>query len=119
MMKIKVPDPREGYVLDIFNRQVVNKDLLLDEKKIEKKKIAFIQCQQPSVTDIILNELYIEKRFSCITVVGEEKYREIYLNNPRVTGFVSYEEFKSDNYDEVYCGIYNQTTEEMKYMRIK
>ena len=51
--------------------------------------------------------------------VGEEKYREIYLNNPRVTGFVSYEEFKSDNYDEVYCGIYNQTTEEMKYMRIK
>ena len=117
-LNVDVPEGRSGYVQDVFSRCVKNRHKLLPQN-IEYTEIALIQCQQPSVTDIILNELYIERRFSHITVVGEEKYREIYLNNPRVTNFVSYEKFKADNYDEVYCGIYNQTTEEMKHMRVK
>lgn len=117
-LNVDVPEGRSGYVQDVFSRCVKNRHKLLPQN-IVYTEIALIQCQQPNVTDIILNELYIEKRFSHITVVGEEKYREIYLNNPRVTNFVSYEKFKADNYDEVYCGIYNQTTEEMKHMRVK
>ena len=88
-------------------------------KDIHYVSIALIQCQQPNVTDIILNELYIEHRFAKITVVGQEKYREIFLHNPRVENFISYKEYREEMFEEVYCGIYNQTTEEMQHLRIK
>ncbi len=117
-LNVDIPEGRSGYVQDIFSRPIKNRDKLLP-RNVNYAKIALIQCHQPSVTDIILNELYIEKRFSHITVVGEKKYSEIYLNNPRVMEFVPYEEFRAENYDEVYCGIYNQITEEMKHMRVK
>lgn len=118
MFHIKVPDNRSGYVQDVFTRPVVNQDKLLPEN-IHYTSIALIQCQQPNITDIVINELYIEKRFVHITIVGEEKYREIFLHNPRVTDFVSYEEYSTEMFEEIYCGIYNQTTEEMRHMRIK
>lgn len=118
LFSIKVDENRSGYVQDIFTRPVKNMEKVLPAD-IHYQSIALIQCQQPSVTDIILNELYIEKRFAKITVVGEEKYREIFSHNPRVSAFVSYEEYNPEEYDEVYCGIYNQNTEKMQHMRVK
>ncbi len=118
LFSIKVDENRSGYVQDIFTRPVKNTEKVLPAD-IHYQSIALIQCQQPSVTDIILNELYIEKRFAKITVVGEEKYREIFLHNPRVSAFASYEEYNPEEYDEVYCGIYNQNTEKMQHMRVK
>lgn len=119
MLECKVEDERKGYVLDIFDRPVINEKMLLKEEEVTYKSIALIQCHQPSTTDIILNELYIEKRFSKITVVGEEKYREIFQNNPRVSDFVAYEQYNAEAFEEVYCGMYNEATKEMKHMRIK
>lgn len=119
LLGIEVPVERRGFVLDVFNRSVKNSAKLLKEKEVRYQSIALIQCHQPSTTDIILNELYIEKRFSKITLVGEEKYKEIFLHNPRVFAFVSYENFHSEEYDEVYCGMHNEATKEMKHMRIK
>ena len=119
MLRIKIPEKRRGYVLDIFDREVTNKEHVLKENQIQYKTIALIQCQQPNVTDIILNELYIEHRFAKITIVGQEKYQEIFLHNPRVEKFIPYEEYQEEMFEEVYCGIYNQTTEEMRYLRIK
>lgn len=119
MLRIKIPEKRRGYVLDIFDREVTNKEYVLKENQIQYKTIALIQCQQPNVTDIILNELYIEHRFAKITIVGQEKYQEIFLHNPRVEKFIPYEEYQEEMFEEVYCGIYNQTTEEMRYLRIK
>lgn len=118
LFSIDVDDSREGYVQDIFTRPVKNQKKLLP-KDIHYVSIALIQCQQPNVTDIILNELYIEHRFAKITVVGQEKYREIFLHNPRVENFIPYEEYREEMFEEVYCGIYNQTTEEMQHLRIK
>lgn len=116
---IQINGERQGFVQDIFMRPLVNQDRFLDESQVTYKSIALVQCHQPSETDIILNELYIEKRFSKITIVGEEKYKEIFLNNPRVSGFISYEDYDGTKYDEVYCGMYNQTTKEMGHLRIK
>ena len=119
LLGIEVPEGRSGYVLDVFNRPLKNAGKLLKEGKVQYRSIALIQCHQPSTTDIILNELYIEKRFSNITIVGEEKYKEIFINNPRVISFVPYDSFHAEDFDEVYCGIYNEATKEMKHTRIK
>lgn len=119
LFDIEVPDGRSGYVLDIFNRPVKNAGKLLKEENVSYRSIALVQCHQPSTTDIILNELYIENRFANITIVGEEKYKEIFLHNPRVTSFVSYDGFCPENFDEIYCGMYNDATKEIKHMRIK
>lgn len=115
---IQTDSDRSGYVMDIFDRQVLNEKRVLREKKVLYNSIALIQCHQPSITDIVLNELYIKKRFSKITVVGEEKYKEIFLNNPRVSDFVPYEVFDASVFDEIYCGIYDETTNKMNHMRI-
>lgn len=119
LFRIKADPGRAGFVLDIFDRTLQNESRLLKENGICYETIAFIQGHQPSITDIMLNELYIENRFSKITVVGNERYKEIFLNNPRVSGFVSYEAFDADEYKEVYCGVYNETTGEIRHMRIK
>lgn len=116
---IIVPSGRIGFVQDIFNRPLLNREMLLEDKNVSYKSIALLQCHQPNITDIILNELYIEQRFAKITLVGNERYREIFSNNPRVAEFVSYEEFREENFEEIYCGIYNETTKEMNHMRIK
>lgn len=118
MFQIRIPNRRSGYVLNIFDRNIVNQNYVLYENQISYNSIALIQTATVSITDIILNELYIEKRFTKITIVGEEKYKEIFLNNPRVSNFVSHEAFYAGNFDEVYCGIYNETTKEMQHMRI-
>ena len=119
MFRVKLLEKRNGYVLDIFNRDVVNRSILLKEEEVIYDTIAFLQTNTVSITDVILNELYIEKRFSKITVVGNERYKEIFLHNPRVSDFVSYEEYDETKFDEVYCGIYNDTTKEIRHMRVK
>ncbi len=109
LMGAEIPDDRAGYVPDIFNRGLVNQKRLLPEKVMIHKKAAVLQCFSPSMTDILLNELYVRNRFVDLTVVGEEKYREIYLHNPRVSGFLPYDAFDARKFDAVYCGIYNET----------
>lgn len=119
ILGVKIPDGRSGYVVDIFDRNVLNSEKLLREKSLRYKKIALIQTHEMSISDIVLNELYYASRFSEITVAGEEKYEEIFRNNPRVSDFVSLECFNADSFDEVYCGFYNETTGLMKHIRIK
>lgn len=110
MLGIKIPSGREGYVPDIFNRLLVNQEKLLREDVPERTQAAVLQCFSPSLTDIVLNELYVRNRFMKFTVIGEEKYREIFLHNPRVSGFLPYCAFDCRNFDAVYCGIYNEIT---------
>jgi len=119
MFGIKLPVNRKGFVLDIFNREIVNKNNVLIETQISRNRIALIQTGAMNITDIILNELYVAKRFSEITIVGNERYQEILLNNPRVSGFISYEMFDANEFEEIYCAIYNEATKEMSYMRVK
>lgn len=118
MLDVKVPKSRSGYVVDIFEKTLLNTDKQLP-KDIRYKKLALIQTHEPCVTDIVLNELYIASRFSEITVVGEAKYEELYRNNPRVSDYITADRFSQDNFDEVYCGFYNQTTGLMSHIKIK
>ncbi len=117
-LHIKIPESRDGYVLDMFNRPLVNPDRLLRETSIKYKTAAVIQCVSPSLTDILLNELYVRERFTRFTVVGEEKYREIYLHNPRVSGFLPYEAFDT-HFDEIYCGAYSEAGGLTGHIRVR
>lgn len=117
MFGIKVPEGRNGYVQDIFTRPVINADYLFPAER-KRKQIAFIQTHKVSLTDIMLNELYNENRFADITVAGEAKYMDIFLGNPRIAGFIPFDEFDSALFDEVYCGFYNADTNLMKHIKI-
>lgn len=110
LLKLRVPDGRKGYVQNIFSRPVLNHGDLWDHETVQYNHAAVLQCWSPSITDIVLNELYIRDRFTKFTVVGEEKYREIFLHNPRVEGFVSHKEFRPNQFDAVYFGLYHETT---------
>jgi len=116
---IEIPEGRNGFVVDIFNRPVTNSGKLLKSSEIIYASIALIQAHEVSITDIILNELYLEKRFARITVVGEAKYEEIFRNNPRVFDFVSYRKFDASDFDEVFCGFYNKASKQMNHIRVK
>jgi hypothetical protein len=118
MLNIKIPENRSGYVVDIFNKPVANSNKLLNPDTIKHKSIALLQCHAVNVMDIFINELYIENRFADITIVGELKYEEIFLNNPRITGFISFDRFDAASFDEVYCGIYNENSKVMRHIRI-
>lgn len=110
LLDIKVPSGRKGYVMDIFNQPVKNGGMLLRPGCLKPRQAALIQTHDVSVTEIILNELYLSSRSFKITVVGEEKYEEIFRNNPRVTDFLPFQQFQPERFDEVYCGFYNETT---------
>lgn len=115
---IPVPENRSGYVMDIFNRPAQNEQKLLNPERIKRRSIALVQTHGVSWMDIIINELYIENRFADITLVGEEKYREIFLGNPRIFGFLPFEQFHAGGFDEVYCGMYNESSREIRHIKI-
>jgi predicted AlkP superfamily phosphohydrolase/phosphomutase len=117
MFGVFVPDGRSGYVVDIFEKPIINEVKLLKEDAVQYKRVALIQTSEISVTDIILNELYIENRFARITVVGEARYEEIFRGNPRVSDFLPFEHFDAERFEEVYCGFYNKTA--IKHIRVK
>ncbi len=118
MLEIEVPAGRQGFVMDIFDRPVLNKSRLLKEENVKREAVALLQTHEMSVMDIILNELHIESRFADITVVGEPKYEEIFRNNPRVADFVPEDRFDAKNFDKVYCGFYNAASKRMAHMRV-
>lgn len=119
MLETEIPFSRKGYVLDLFERPLVNYEKVLKESEVQYKSIALIQTGEVNVTDIFINELHIQERFSKITVVGNERYKEIFMNNPRVSGFVSYEEYDEEIFDEVYCCVQNKSVNLMQCMRVK
>lgn len=88
---------------------LVNQDQCIRLEKLQQVSAAVLQCPVPSITDIVLNELYVRNRFMQLTVVREEKYREIFLHNPRVSGFLSYQEFQFSRFERVYCCVCNET----------
>jgi hypothetical protein len=119
MLNIEIPEGREGFVADIFDKPIVNKDKVLKFEKETVKKIAIVQTLHPGQTDIVINEIYIANRFSEITLVGEEKFREVFLNNPRISSFISYSDFDFSIFDEVYCGFYDDIKKKLGCVKIK
>ena len=113
-----IPQDREGYVLDILKSAYLN-NKVLKEDEIKYKKIALVQAHDPNITDIMLNEIYLQNRFCKITIVGDLRYKEIFMNNPRVVNFVAFQNYKADEYEEVYGGYFNTMTKEMCHIRVK
>jgi hypothetical protein len=121
-LKIKIPKNRSGYVADIYERGLINYDKLLTARGVSQKSIAFLQTHSVGLSQRFISEIFLENRFAEITVIGEEKYSEIFLNNPRVSGFISFEDYERANavksFDVVYTGIYNQSSGFMNHIKI-
>jgi arylsulfatase A-like enzyme len=111
-----LPDNRGGFSADIFINPLEGSKRLESVKN--RKKIALIETQARNIMDIVLSELYTEKRFADITVVGDKRYSEVISNNPRVSGFCSFEEYNAQDFDEIYCGLVNAKTMRINHFRI-
>lgn len=117
LLNIDIPNDRNGLVQDIFAKEIVNKDKLYS-KNCYKKSTAILQTHAINIMDIIINEIYLENRFRSITLVGEQKYKEIFQNNPRVKQFISFDDFKYSEYDEVFCSFFNKENGEIFHVEI-
>lgn len=118
LLGLPIPEGRAGFVQDLFSRPLVNRERLMPAET-PCRRAAVMQCASPGVTDIALNELYVHSRFTRFTVVGEERYREIFLHNPRVSGFVPWEVFDPAAFDEVYCVIHNGISGLTRHVRVR
>lgn len=124
MFDIKIPDDRKGYVLDIFyKKNILNNNKLLTDDKIKRRNIAIIQNIEVPEFNRVINEVFLDNRFCNITVYGEEKYKNIFLGNPRVKSFRSINNYKLDlkelmNYDKVFFSYRNQMTGDFGYIEI-
>lgn len=116
---VPIPARRSGHVPDLFKKKVVNQGHRMSEHKEKYKSAAIIQTAAPDMTDIVINEIYLHDRFLRLTLVGEERYREIFEHNPRITAFVPYNEFTADDYDEIYCGVLDPASGLKRHVRIK
>ena len=123
MFDMEVPDDRLGFVQDIFDKKYVNESILLKSENIKYSKLAVIQTHSVDITDIFLNELYMQNRFCKITVIGNKKYSEIFEANPRVSSFLALEEVNlqkvAENFDHVYTCNYNAKTKEFMPLALK
>lgn len=125
MFNIKVPSERSGYVIDIFDKkEIINSGKLLIENKVQYEKIAIIQDTEVPEFNRIINEVFLDNRFSKIDILGEEKYKNIFLANPRVNDFKTIEDrvlnFEAINkYDKIFLTYRNNITNELDYIEIK
>lgn len=114
----RVPDGRLGMVPDIFKKN----GLLNQERKFiehKKDKVALIAAHEPAIVDIVTNELYVHYRDIEITVIAEDRYEEIYRNNPRVRAFAEYSSFSPDQYDVILSTLFNRNTNKIGVITIK
>lgn len=124
LFDIKVQGDRKGYVLDIFSgKEIINMDRLLSKDKITGRDLAIIQNMEVPEFNRIINEVFLDNRFANITVIGEKKYKNIFLGNPRVKSFQEIGDFQLQymdlgRYDSIFTGYRNQMTGELKYIEI-
>ncbi|MBN2525064.1 MAG: alkaline phosphatase family protein [Deltaproteobacteria bacterium] len=85
LLGIPVPEGREGFVLDIFEKPLINVSRLIHVPPFEE--IAIIQTNEVAREGDTINAVFLENRFAHITVFGQEKYRNAFLKNGRVSRF--------------------------------
>lgn len=121
---ITIPNGREGFVLDIFkDKNIVNLDKLLIDNKVVRKNIAIIQNIDIPMFNNVVNEVFLKYRFCDITVIGEEKYKESFYSNPRISSiiFIKNNKIKRDEllkYYKVFVPYKNDMTKINNYYEI-
>jgi len=124
LFDIDVPCGRTGFVVDIFDKpNYHNTEKILYENQINYTSVAVLQNLNIAVMDIILNEIYVENRFAKITVIGEEQYKSIFLNNPRVHNFIPLQNFALDykqiaEYESFFIGVYDNKKRRLNHIKV-
>lgn len=124
MFDVRVPKNREGYVHDIYlNKKIINTDKLLCYEKVKSTHICIIQNIDIPQFNRVLNEVFLDNRFCMITVLGDEKYKNILLADPRVDNFVPILDKKIDpaslsGFEKIIVPYFNNATNELDYIQI-
>lgn len=111
LCNVKVPGNRKGYVIDILNKsEYVNEKLRYKEG--EKKRIVLIQNLDVNFFNTVINETFLENRFSELTLYCEKKYESIFLQNERLSKVIGVENvldiiIDEKDYDEMVIGYHN------------
>lgn len=123
LFDIKVPANRDGFIVDIFDKErLVNSDIELNNN-IKSGKVAIIQNIDIPDFNRVINEVFLDNRFMDITIIGESKYKNILMGNPRVNNFIDIEEYKInksviDTYQSIFVGYKNSKTRQVTYIEI-
>ncbi len=115
---VKIPEDRNGFVLDIFrNKEIINQDRLLREDRIKRERIWLIQNMEVPEFNRIINEVFLSHRFADIRVYCEDKYASIFRGNQRVKEVKSIQSFNYTDLgfvDQVITGYRNLITKEIR-----
>lgn len=124
MFNINVPENREGFVLDVFkNKKILNDKKFISTCTLNKSKIAIIQNIDIPDFNRVVNEVFLNNRFSNITVLGEEKYKDTFICNSRIDEFISIDNKVLDKnilnkFDKVVVSYKNTMTREVDFYEI-
>lgn len=116
IMDCPIPEEKEGFVWDIFQKPLCNPKKLWQEP--QRKKVAWIQNTPMSIHDVLLNEFFIAHRFCEITVVAQAKYHSLHKNNERVAHCVTFEDFQAQDFQEIYTEVYHPAQDVLQYFKV-
>lgn len=89
MLNIPIPADRTGYIVDILDKEILNSSHVFPVPLPQGPQIAILQTEEVAKLNSTINEVFLDNRFSQLTVIGQEKYRHVFLANPRVANFES------------------------------
>ncbi|WP_050606988.1 alkaline phosphatase family protein [Clostridium niameyense] len=124
MFDVKIPSHRKGFVLDVFkNKKIVNEDKFITNSGNNTINIGIIQNIDIPAFNKVVNEVFLNNRFCNIKVLGEEKYKETFLYNPRIDEFIGIKNKKINkhdlqNFDKVILPYKNSLTGEVNFYEV-
>lgn len=125
LFDIEVPEGRDGYILDIFNkRNFKNKNRLLNSEAIKYREVAIIQNLGVPEFNSVINEVFLDNRFCEITLFCEAKYKSIFESNTRLNSVIDIRDVEINTefhkkFDSVFIGYQNDSTKEVSYIKLR
>ncbi|WP_313372990.1 alkaline phosphatase family protein [Lysinibacillus pakistanensis] len=122
LFNIKVPEGRKGYIPDIFNKhELVNKDRKLgDYLPTFNEKVLIVQTCEVNVMNSYFSKYFYQNRFKDIYVLGQEKYRDIFLAGDHIKGFISVnEKYDKSKFVDIVVPYKNNRSDEFEFISIK
>ncbi|WP_342557438.1 alkaline phosphatase family protein [Lysinibacillus sp. FSL P4-0201] len=105
LLNITIPKDREGYIIPLVNKDIVNKNYEYP-KKPNVKKVLFIQTIPVNEFNGFLNEYYYENRFTQIDVAIDIRYEQVFKVNYQVNEIINVDNLMSvdySKYDKVFA----------------
>lgn len=105
LLNITIPEDREGYIIPLLNKEIINRDYEFPAK-FKRNKILFIQTTVVNDLNSFINEYFYENRFTKIDVAIDMRYEQVFNANYQVNKIIDIEDLVSVDYsiyDQVFA----------------